>query len=102
MEQCVEGSGNANSTALVLMNTRLLRDYVPIEDMFKPDSKTPWGNYFTFMHVPIPKLDQLHHNSLQFVSKTRDVIKAKKTSLAPHITARVIQFLTKLRGSEVQ
>ncbi|KAL5793759.1 hypothetical protein ACOSP7_002353 [Xanthoceras sorbifolium] len=106
MEENKEGSSKANSTALVLLNTREFRGYVPIKDMIKSDSKTPWGNYFAFLHVPFPKLTDDYsklsnnNNSLEFVWKTREIINAKKSSLGVYLTGILLQILKKLRGPE--
>ncbi|KAK2651143.1 hypothetical protein Ddye_018632 [Dipteronia dyeriana] len=104
MEENSEGSSKANSTALVLLNTREFRGYVPITEMIKPDSKSPWGNYFAFLHVPLPKLtdidDSKYSNPLEFVLKTRETINTKKSSLGVYLTGRLLQVLKKLRGTE--
>ncbi|KAL5797548.1 hypothetical protein ACOSQ2_002368 [Xanthoceras sorbifolium] len=96
MEENKEGSSKANSTALVLLNTREFRGYVP----------TPWCNYFAFLHVPSPKLTDDYsklsnnNNPLEFVWKTREIINAKKSSLGVYLTGRLLQILKKLRGPE--
>ncbi|KAK1568125.1 hypothetical protein Q3G72_020929 [Acer saccharum] len=104
MEENSEGSSKANSTALVLLNTREIRGYVSIKEMIKPDSKTPWGNHFAFLHVPLPKLtaddSNSYSNPLEFVWKTREIINAKKSSLGVYLTGRLLQVLKILRGPE--
>ncbi|KAK0602853.1 hypothetical protein LWI29_037573 [Acer saccharum] len=104
MEENSEGSSKANSTALVLLNTREFRSYVPVKEMIKPDSKTPWGNYFAFLRVPLPKLtnddDDSKYNPLEFILKTREIINAKKSSLGVYLTGILLQVLKKLRGPE--
>lgn len=95
-------SMNSKSTVLVLFNTREFRSYVPVKEMLKPKAKTPWGNYFAFMHVPIPSLDVGDDNPLQFVHKARQMIDAKKNSLGSYLTGRFLQILGNLRGPEVK
>ena len=106
MEENSEGSSKADSTALVLLNTREVRGYVSIKEMIKPDSKTPWGNHFAFLHVPLPKLtdddSNSYSNPLEFVWKTREIINAKKSSLGVYLTGRLLQVLKILRGPEVR
>ncbi|TXG55138.1 hypothetical protein EZV62_020394 [Acer yangbiense] len=76
----------------------------PIKEMIKLDSKTPWGNYFAFLHVPLPKLTDddstSYSNPLEFVWKTREIINAKKSSLGVYLTGRLLQVLKILRGPE--
>ncbi|KAM1956207.1 hypothetical protein FF1_025425 [Malus domestica] len=54
MQEMNKSSREAHSTSLVLLNTRIMANYTSIEEMIKPDSKSPWGNRFTFLQVPIP------------------------------------------------
>lgn len=97
-----QGSGEANSTTLVLLNTRAFRSYESVKDMVKPDAKSPWGNYFAFLHVSIPKLaDDWSSNPLDFVVKARQIMNFKKNSLAVYLTGRVLEILKKFRGPEV-
>ncbi|KAK3184112.1 hypothetical protein Dsin_031398 [Dipteronia sinensis] len=107
MKEMSPDSINTNSTTLVLLNTREFRSYIPAKDMVKTDAKTPWGNYFTFLHVPIPKLSDdgddsklSNNNPLEFVRKAREIINVKKSSLAAHLTGRFLQILKKFRGPE--
>ncbi|KAL5793757.1 hypothetical protein ACOSP7_002351 [Xanthoceras sorbifolium] len=107
MKEMRHDSTKTNSTVLVLFNTREFRSYVPVKDMVKSDAKTPWGNYFAFLHVPIPKLTDNgnsklsnNYNPLEFVRKARKIINAKKSSLGAYFTGRLLQILKKLRGPE--
>ncbi|KAH7576950.1 hypothetical protein JRO89_XS01G0181100 [Xanthoceras sorbifolium] len=71
--------------------------------MMKSDAKTPWCNYFAFLHVPSPKLTDDYsklsnnNNPLEFVWKTREIINAKKSSLGVYLTGRLLQILKKLK-----
>lgn len=66
MQEMNQSSREAHSTALVLLSTRIMGNYTSIEEMVKPDSKSPWGNHFAFLQVPIPKLTEFS-NALDFV-----------------------------------
>ncbi|KAL9339983.1 hypothetical protein Peur_066202 [Populus x canadensis] len=77
------GSGNANSTSLVLLNTRMfVGSYKSIEEMVEPNADLPWGNHFAFLNIPVPKLRDAAaaENPLQFVFKARRIVRRKRTS----------------------
>ncbi|KAF7116285.1 hypothetical protein RHSIM_RhsimUnG0032900 [Rhododendron simsii] len=99
--------GNANATALVVLNTRAIGGYKTVGEMVKPNSKMPWGNQFTFLHVSIPKLkhgeidDQASSNPIRFVKKAHRMIKRKRNSVAVYLTGRMLEILRKFRGPEV-
>lgn len=105
MQEISPQSANANCTSLVLLNTRMLMDYVSVKEMMKPDAKMPWGNRFAFLHVPIPKL--LAHdvpfsdNPLDFVRHAQNVIRRKRTSLAAYLNGKLLEIVKKFRGNEV-
>ena len=66
----------ANSTALVVLNTRNIRGYQSVKEMQKPKVKGLWGNKISFLQIPIPKLDQPKiSNPLEFVWNARKQIK---------------------------
>ena len=44
MQEISYKSSESQSTALVLLNTRMMTGYKSIEGMLKPNSKAPWGN----------------------------------------------------------
>ncbi|KAF8028000.1 hypothetical protein BT93_E0803 [Corymbia citriodora subsp. variegata] len=93
-----------NSTALVLLNTRNLRDYKSARDMVQPNSESPWGNYFAFLHVPIPKVrpsNSQFSDSLKFVRKAHEVIKRKRSSFGVVLTGKVLEMMRRCRNSEV-
>lgn len=103
MQEMRQGSGEANSTTLVLLNTRAFRSYESVKDMVKPDAKSPWGNYFAFLHVSIPKLaDDWSSNPLDFVVKARQIMNVKKNSLGAYLTGRLLEIVRKFRGPEVR
>ncbi|KAL3714570.1 hypothetical protein ACJRO7_006479 [Eucalyptus globulus] len=94
---------STNSTALVLLNTRNLRDYKPVRDMVRPNSESPWGNHFAFLHVPIPKVkpsDSQFSNPLKFVYKTHEVIKRKRSSFGVILTGKLLEIMQKCRNAE--
>ncbi|KAJ4976860.1 hypothetical protein NE237_001966 [Protea cynaroides] len=102
MQMCgPPGSSNAHSTALVLMNTRNITNYISVKEMSKPDSKSPWGNQFGFLHVSIPdSADAEMANPLDFVFKGREIIKRKRGSLAVYLTGTLLEMIRKFRGPE--
>ncbi|KAK3414679.1 hypothetical protein EUGRSUZ_H00012 [Eucalyptus grandis] len=84
---------STNSTALVLLNTRNLRDY----------KTSPWGNHFAFLHVPIPKVkpsDSQFSDPLKFVHKTHEVIKRKRSSFGVILTGKLLEIMQKCRNAE--
>ncbi|KAM7498101.1 hypothetical protein LguiA_022515 [Lonicera macranthoides] len=97
-------SRKANSTALVLINTRSLGGYKSVSEMIKPNAKMPWGNHFAFLHVPIPKLLNGPHdnssNPIDFVFNVHKMVKKKRNSAAVHLTGRLLETLRKFRGPE--
>ncbi|CAN6570230.1 unnamed protein product [Malus baccata var. baccata] len=99
MQEMNQSSREAHSTALVLLNTRIMTNYTSIEEMVKPDSKSPWGNHFTFLHVPIPKLTEFS-NVLDYVWKTHKIIKQKRNSSAIYFTSGLLKMLNKFGGHE--
>ncbi|KAK4569000.1 hypothetical protein RGQ29_004415 [Quercus rubra] len=101
MQEISNKSTKSHSTALVLLNTRTMSGYKSIEEMLKPNSKVPWGNQFTFLHVPMPELkDHKSPNPLDFVLAASKIIKKKKSSLGVYLTGRVLEIVKKLRGPE--
>lgn len=109
MQEIDKSSRKARGTALVLLSTRMMVDYTSIQEMTKPNSKMPWGNRFTFLHVPIPNLflpeDDHHHEcsniALEFVSKAQKIIRTKRNSLAIYLTSRFLEMLNRFGGHEV-
>lgn len=91
---------NSNSTALVLFNTRMLGGYKSIKEMTKVDAEMPWGNRFTFLHVPIPKLTEFS-NPVDFVLYSQKLIERKRRSLAVFLTGKLLEIMNKLRGPDV-
>ncbi|XP_043689064.1 wax ester synthase/diacylglycerol acyltransferase 4-like [Telopea speciosissima] len=97
------GSSNSHSTALVLLNTRIINNYqMSLKEMMnKPDSKSPWGNRFVFLHVSIPdSADAEMVNPLDFVHKVREIIKKKRGSLGVYLTGGLLEMIRKIRGPE--
>ncbi|KAF8413866.1 hypothetical protein HHK36_001860 [Tetracentron sinense] len=101
MKTSSEGSSNAHTTALVLLNTRIINSYLSVKEMTKPNAESPWGNQFGFLHVSIPEsIDAETGNPLDFVHKARQVIKRKRNSLAVYLTGRLLEMIRKYRGPE--
>ncbi|XAR55518.1 hypothetical protein NMG60_11035609 [Bertholletia excelsa] len=95
--------GNAEATALVLLNTRAVGgyNYKHLKEMLKPNAEMPWGNHFAFLHVSIPKLTHFESsNPLSFVMKAHQIIKKKRDSAAIYLTGKLLDILRKFRGAE--
>ncbi|KAI3872037.1 hypothetical protein MKX03_009897 [Papaver bracteatum] len=101
MEASSKGSGNAHSTALVLVNTREITTYQTVQRMAKPDIKAPWGNNFGFIHVPIPEMINAKiYDPIDYVSKVRKMITEKKNSLAVSLTGNLLEMMRRFKDSE--
>ncbi|XP_057793352.1 wax ester synthase/diacylglycerol acyltransferase 4-like [Salvia miltiorrhiza] len=101
MQKTDEQSCKSNTTALVLLNTRAIRGYKSVDEMIKPNSDTPWGNQFTFLHVPLPKLTQSKLlDPLYFVKKAHRMIKKQKNSAAIYLIGQFLSFITRVKGHE--
>lgn len=103
MKEMEHESSKAQSTALVLLNTRNTRAYKSVKEMLDPHTKAPWGNQFTFLHVAIPKLSDINlSNPLEFVWEAKKMINRKRYSLAVPLTGMLLDLLKKFRGHEVR
>ena len=103
METVSQGSGNARSTSLVLLNTRVHRGYRSVQEMLKPGAELPWGNHFAFLNIPIPKLRdaEAKNDPLKFVLDARKIIKRKRSSFGVSLIAKYLQLVAKFRGPNV-
>lgn len=102
MEGEINISGKANSTALVLLNTRNIGGYESVSEMVKPKAKMPWGNHFAFLHVAIPKISNPDSsNPLDFVFQAQKIIKRKRNNSAVFLTGGLLDKLRTFKGSEV-
>ncbi|WJX44847.1 hypothetical protein P8452_31781 [Trifolium repens] len=91
----------SNSTGLVLLSTRNIGNYQSIKDMVKPNSKSPWGNHISFLHVSIPKLSTAGiSNPLEFVWKAQKIIKRKRNTFTVYLIEWLLDMELKLRGHE--
>ncbi|XP_078432063.1 wax ester synthase/diacylglycerol acyltransferase 4-like [Wolffia australiana] len=91
-----------NSTALVLLNTRVVNTYQSLQEIMKPNGKSPWGNQFGFLHVPLPKsYDPERVKPLDFVRQAKKTIARKKNSLAVFLNGMLLETIRKMKGSEV-
>ncbi|XP_051125513.1 wax ester synthase/diacylglycerol acyltransferase 4-like [Andrographis paniculata] len=101
MQKTSEGSGNSKSTALVLLNTRAIGGYRSVDEMVRPDSDMPWGNRFTFLPVPLPKLTPEEiQNPLVFVKKSHRIIKRQRNSGSVFLTGQLLNIISKFKGPE--
>ncbi|KAJ6316093.1 hypothetical protein OIU78_019386 [Salix suchowensis] len=70
--------------------------------MVKPKAESPWGNHFVFLHVQLPELVvSTELNPIEFVKKSQQIIKRKRSSWAVHLTAAFVEIVKKLKGHEV-
>ena len=94
----------ANSTAVVMLNTRNIVGYHSVKDMLKPDAKGLWGNQISFVQVSIPKLRSQERisNPLEFVRKAHKIIKRKRRSFSVYLIGMLLDLEMKLRGPEVR
>jgi len=58
MEEMNAKTKRANSTAVVMLNTRNIGGYQSLQEMQKSESKGLWGNQISFLQIPIPKVSQ--------------------------------------------
>ncbi|CAN1351391.1 Wax ester synthase/diacylglycerol acyltransferase 6 [Linum perenne] len=101
MQELKPGSEDAETTAIVLLNTRMLRSYNSVQDMMKPDTESPWGNRFAFLHITLPKLMVPRDDAgLEFLKTARTIIQKKRSSIAVHLNAKILDLYWKLKGSE--
>lgn len=104
MEETRYEQKNANSTALVLLNTRNIAGYKSVKEMLQPSNESKWGNRFAFLHVSVPKINKDEDsltNPLGFVFKAQNVIQRKRNSAAVILTGKLLDTLQKYRGPEV-
>ncbi|KAG6572371.1 O-acyltransferase WSD1, partial [Cucurbita argyrosperma subsp. sororia] len=103
MQETRPDSTNSNSTASVLINTRMVENYKSVQDMLKPNnSNAPWGNRFGFLHIDIPKATDCElSNPLQFIKAAQKMIKRKRNSSAVFLVDKLMEMIHKLRGPEV-
>jgi len=96
-------SRSGESTALVLLNTRKIRAYIPAKEMHATNSTAPWGNRFHFMHVPLPMLSHNKKlNPLEFVLDAKKNINRQRNSLAVPMTGVLLRFLNQIKGPQVR
>ncbi|KAK7281743.1 hypothetical protein RIF29_09990 [Crotalaria pallida] len=101
MQEINDKAKASNSIAIVMLNTRNLGGYQSVKDMLKPEAKGPWGNYFSFLQVSIPKLTQARiSDPLEFVRNVHKVIKRKRRSFSVYLIGLLLQMEMKLRGPE--
>ncbi|XP_020237589.1 O-acyltransferase WSD1 [Cajanus cajan] len=91
----------ANSTAVVMLNTRNIRGYQSVKDMQKAEVKGLWGNKISFLQIPIPKLSQSTiSNPLELVWSAQKLIKRKRRSFSVYLIGLLLDLEMKLRGPE--
>ncbi|KAK7324709.1 hypothetical protein VNO77_28495 [Canavalia gladiata] len=94
-------SSKAESTAMVLLNTRKTRAYKSMKESHATKSDAPWGNRFHFMHIPIPKLsDTRPLNPLEYVLEANKNINSNRNSLGAPLTSLLLHMVNQLKGPE--
>ncbi|XP_021894312.1 O-acyltransferase WSD1-like [Carica papaya] len=93
-------STKTDSTALVLLNTRMTRSYKSVKEMIKNGTDSPWGNHFAFLCVPIPHLQDASDNRLEYIRQVRKIIAGKRSSSAVYLTAWLLEAVKRIRGPE--
>ncbi|CAJ1978919.1 unnamed protein product [Sphenostylis stenocarpa] len=94
-------AGKANSTAVVMLNTRNVRGYRSVKEMQNSEVKGLWGNKISFLQISIPKLSQSKSfNPLEFVWNARELIKKKRRSFSVYLIGLFLDLEMKLRGPE--
>lgn len=88
-------------TAVVLLNTRMVRGYQKIEEMVE---KKSWGNHFTLLHVPIPPCINTveEEDPLKYISQAKQVIERQRNSLAFFVIGSLLSLMGKISGPEVR
>lgn len=103
MQEIDNKAKTANSTAVVMLNTRNLAGYQSLEEMQKPEAKGLWGNQISFLQIAIPKLYQSTiSNPLDFVWHSSKLIKRKRRSFSVYLMGMLLDLEMKLRGPEVR
>ncbi|CAJ2642281.1 unnamed protein product [Trifolium pratense] len=101
MQEIDNKARSSNSTGLVLLSTRNIGSYQSVQDMMKADSKSPWGNHISFLHLSIPNLSQTSlSNPLEFIWKAQKIIKRKRNTFTVFLIEWVLDMMLKLRGHE--
>lgn len=95
---------NANTTALVLLNTRNIAGYKTVKEMFEQNPNSKWGNQFGFLHVSVPILSKNFSASkpLDFVYRAKEIIQRKRNSAAVFLTGKLLDTIRRHRGPEVR
>ncbi|CAA3028857.1 O-acyltransferase WSD1-like [Olea europaea subsp. europaea] len=101
MQRANQDSSKEKCTALVLLSTRAIGGYKSVSEMIKPNAEMPWGNRFTFLHVPIPKLTASElNNPLKLVDKAHQIIKRQRNSASVYLIGQFLEAIRKIRGPE--
>ncbi|CAL0332903.1 unnamed protein product [Lupinus luteus] len=94
-------SVKTKTTALVLLNTRNTRAYKSVQEMIDTNSDAPWGNRFSFLHIPIPELSDANYSKpLDFVLEASKIIKRKRYSLAIPMNGVLLDLVNKFKGPQ--
>ncbi|XP_052206302.1 wax ester synthase/diacylglycerol acyltransferase 4-like isoform X2 [Diospyros lotus] len=101
MQEAGPEFSKANSTALVLLNTRNIAGYKSLAEMISPNHDTKWGNQFGFLHVAVPELTKSESSDpISFVSRAQKIIRRKRDSGAVFLTGKLLDTLRRYMGPE--
>ncbi|MFQ6648493.1 hypothetical protein Gotur_021898, partial [Gossypium turneri] len=102
MQEGRNKSNNEHSTALVLLNTRAIREYKSVKEIHKPYAEKVWGNQFAFLDISIPELTSLESlNPLDFVWKAHKLIQRQQNSGAVFLTATAKCIYSTIKNSSM-
>lgn len=98
MKRKGQASGETRSTALIVMNLRMLRGFKNLEDMLKANI---WGNHFGFLRVSLPSFSDVDSaDPIDYISKSKAEMKRRMNSMASYFTSKFLSVLGRLRGPE--
>ncbi|XP_023511661.1 O-acyltransferase WSD1-like [Cucurbita pepo subsp. pepo] len=97
MQEHSPDSREANSSALILLNTRKAKAYKSVQEMVETDTDAPWGNRIAFLPMPIPKLmdSTLSTAPLEFVKEAKKNIMLQRSPLSGIVYCLVLKRFKK-------
>ena len=99
MQEHSPDSREANSSALILLNTRKAKAYKSVQEMVETDTDAPWGNRIAFLPMPIPKLmdSTLSTAPLEFVKEAKKNIMLQRSPLSGIVYCLVLKRFKKVK-----
>ncbi|KAF9601525.1 hypothetical protein IFM89_020320 [Coptis chinensis] len=91
-------TGETRSTALVVLNLRMLRGFKTLEEMLKANI---WGNHFGFLSITLPSFKDVDNvDPLEYIAKSKSEMRRKLNSMATYFTGKLLYLLGSLKGPE--